>query len=126
MQDPNDLEVVFGASAVFKCSAQGDPTPEINWMRNSNEIDSSDSRVRVASDGTLQIDRIDARDQGVYTKGAFKWKIDANERPIDVDLSLSLSVAPIYQSLESILECFLSIIQFARRNLHVHGQKHNG
>lgn len=66
MQDPNDLEVVFGASAVFKCKAEGDPTPDIKWMRNSNEIDSSDSRVRVQIDGTLQIDRIDTRDQGVY------------------------------------------------------------
>lgn len=65
LQDPNDLEVVFGSSAVFKCSADGDPAPEIKWMLNSNEIDSSDSRVRVSVDGTLQIDRIDTRDQGV-------------------------------------------------------------
>lgn len=65
MQDPNDLEVVFGETAVFKCSAEGDPTPEIHWMLNSKEIDERDSRLRVASDGTLEIDRIDARDQGV-------------------------------------------------------------
>lgn len=65
LQDPNDLEVVFGSSAVFKCMAGGDPVPEIKWMLNSNDIDSGDSRFRVLSDGTLQIDRIDARDQGV-------------------------------------------------------------
>ena len=57
---------MFGSSAVFKCKAQGDPLPEIKWMLNSNEIDSSDSRLRVSTDGTLQIDRIDTRDQGVY------------------------------------------------------------
>lgn len=67
MQDPNDLDVVFGSNAVFKCKAQGDPAPEIKWMRNSNEIDSSDSRIRVYEDGTLQIDRTDMRDQGVWT-----------------------------------------------------------
>lgn len=66
LQDPNDLEVVFGTSAIFKCKAEGDPVPDIKWMRNSNEIDSSDSRIRVQVDGTLQIDRIDERDQGVY------------------------------------------------------------
>lgn len=67
LQDPNDLDVVFGSSAVFKCRAQGDPTPEIKWMLNSNEIDSTtDSRVAISPDGTLQIDGIDARDQGVY------------------------------------------------------------
>lgn len=65
LQDPNDLEVVFGSSAVFKCMAEGDPTPEIKWMLNANEIDSADSRVHVRDDGTLQIDRIDVRDQGV-------------------------------------------------------------
>jgi hypothetical protein len=59
------LNVVFGETAVFKCKADGDPSPEIKWMLNSREIDMEDSRVRVAADGTLEIDRIDTRDQGV-------------------------------------------------------------
>lgn len=65
MQDPNDLEVVFGTTAVFKCKAEGDPAPNFKWMLNTNEIDVSDSRIRVEADGTLAIDRIDTRDQGV-------------------------------------------------------------
>lgn len=66
LQDPSDVEVVFGSNAVFKCSAVGDPTPDIKWMLNSNEINSkNDTRVRISPDGTLQIDRIDERDQGV-------------------------------------------------------------
>ncbi|CAG9800209.1 unnamed protein product [Chironomus riparius] len=68
LQDPNDVEVVFGSNAVFKCSADGDPLPDIKWMLNSNEINSeNDTRVRISPDGTLQIDRIDERDQGIYT-----------------------------------------------------------
>lgn len=74
MQDPNDLDVVFGSSAVFKCKADGDPTPQIKWMLNANEIDTSDSRVRMGDDGTLQIDRINARDQGVYSRGLSNGK----------------------------------------------------
>jgi hypothetical protein len=84
LQDPNDVEVVFGASAIFKCNAQGDPSPEIKWMLNSNDIDSNDARVRVSVDGTLQIDRIDTRDQGVYEVGShFNGKINiSTEMPL--------------------------------------------
>lgn len=66
LQDPNDVEVVFGSNAVFRCSADGDPIPDIKWMLNSNEINSeNDTRIRISPDGTLQIDKIDERDQGV-------------------------------------------------------------
>ena len=32
--NPTDLEVQFGATAVFHCSADGDPDPEIIWLHN--------------------------------------------------------------------------------------------
>jgi peroxidase len=66
LQDPNDLEVVTGATAMFKCAAQGDPEPEIKWMINSNEIDSNDSRFNVLPDGTLKIDKTDMNHQGLW------------------------------------------------------------
>ena len=31
---PADLELQFGATAVFHCSADGDPDPEIIWLHN--------------------------------------------------------------------------------------------
>lgn len=64
--EPTDVEVQFGKNAVFKCKAEGVPVPEIKWMLNSHEIinPANDARIRI-SDGTLQIDRIDERDQGV-------------------------------------------------------------
>lgn len=67
MQDPKDVEVIFGSMAAFKCMVEGDPMPEIKWMLNSNEINSeNDTRIRITPDGTtLEIDRIDERDQGV-------------------------------------------------------------
>lgn len=57
----------FGSNAIFKCRAEGDPIPEIKWMLNSHEIISpaNDARIRISPDGTLEIDRIDERDQGV-------------------------------------------------------------
>jgi Immunoglobulin I-set domain len=65
LQDPNDVEVLFGSNAVFKCTAEGDPTPEIKWMLNSNEINLDDTRFHMLTDGTLEIDGIQERDQGV-------------------------------------------------------------
>jgi hypothetical protein len=74
LQDPSDVEVVFGANAVFKCAVEGDPIPEIKWMLNSNEIHSDSSeRIHISSNGeTLAIDRIDARDQGVLMEKSIK------------------------------------------------------
>lgn len=58
---------MFGSNAVFKCKVEGDPIPEIKWMLNSHEIINpvNDQRIRISLDGTLEIDRIDERDQGV-------------------------------------------------------------
>lgn len=64
LQDPLDLEVALGELAVLKCDADGDPTPDIEWIFNTNKIDSNDARIRVLADGTLQIDKIETRDQG--------------------------------------------------------------
>lgn len=50
---------------MLNCKADGDPAPEIKWMLNSNDIDPNDSRVRITEDGTLKIDSVKARDQGI-------------------------------------------------------------
>lgn len=65
LQDPLDLEVRLGDVAVLKCDSDGDPTPDIEWIFNSNKIDSNDARIRVLADGTLQIDKTETRDQGI-------------------------------------------------------------
>lgn len=74
LQDPYDVDVSFGSNALFKCSVEGDPIPEIKWMLNSNEINFiDDTRIHISPDGeTLEIDRIDERDQGVLMKKSIK------------------------------------------------------
>lgn len=87
MQDPNDVEVQFGSNAVFKCKAEGDPIPEIKWMLNSNEISSEvDTRIHISSDGTLQIDRIDERDQGVLMEKSILIYISGFISPTSFDI----------------------------------------
>jgi hypothetical protein len=65
LQEPLDLEVSVGEVAVLKCDSDGDPTPDIEWIFNSNKIDFNDARIRVLADGTLQIDKTETRDQGI-------------------------------------------------------------
>ncbi|XP_064604306.1 peroxidasin-like isoform X2 [Liolophura sinensis] len=64
--EPRDVDVTFGNTAYFTCRAEGDPSPEITWLHNNNEIDTNDSRYRVLDDGTLMIHRTIENDKGVY------------------------------------------------------------
>lgn len=33
-EEPNDVDVSFGGTAYFTCKAEGDPKPDIIWLRN--------------------------------------------------------------------------------------------
>jgi len=33
-EDPHDVEVTFGGTVFFTCKAEGDPLPDIVWMRD--------------------------------------------------------------------------------------------
>jgi peroxidase len=66
IDEPKDVEISFGGTAVFVCRAQGDPQPEIKWMLNSNEIPMTDDRFTILPDGSLRIDRTTANDIGHY------------------------------------------------------------
>ncbi|XP_077302328.1 peroxidasin [Arctopsyche grandis] len=63
---PKDVEVSFGGTALFTCQVSGDPTPEILWMKNSNEIPFSDPKYQILEDGSLKIDNSDESDLGVF------------------------------------------------------------
>ncbi|CAH0386545.1 unnamed protein product [Bemisia tabaci] len=65
IKEPHDVEVSFGGSAFFTCKAEGDPKPEIVWMRDSNEIDAANPHYTVTSDGLL-IEPMSTSDLGVY------------------------------------------------------------
>ncbi|XP_071446700.1 peroxidasin homolog [Hetaerina americana] len=66
LQGPNDIEVSFGGTAYFTCKAEGDPEPDIVWMRNSNELSLADPRYSALTDGTLMIENAALEDVGVY------------------------------------------------------------
>nr|CAD7588585.1 unnamed protein product [Timema genevievae] len=65
-EDPHDVEVTFGGTVFFNCKAEGDPVPDIVWMKNSNELNMGDPRYSKLADGTLMIQNTVDADVGVY------------------------------------------------------------
>ncbi|XP_063223547.1 peroxidasin isoform X7 [Bacillus rossius redtenbacheri] len=65
-EEPHDVEVTFGGTVFFNCKAEGDPAPDIVWMRNNNEVNLADPRYSKLADGTLMIQNTVDADVGVY------------------------------------------------------------
>nr|XP_031540895.1 LOW QUALITY PROTEIN: peroxidasin homolog [Vicugna pacos] len=65
--EPQDADVTLGNTVFFTCRAEGNPKPEIIWLRNNNELSmKTDSRLNLLGDGTLMIQNTRETDQGVY------------------------------------------------------------
>uniref|UniRef100_A0A673VDL4 Lactoperoxidase n=1 Tax=Suricata suricatta TaxID=37032 RepID=A0A673VDL4_SURSU len=65
--EPQDADVTSGNTVFFTCRAEGNPKPEIIWLRNNNELSmNSDSRLNLLDDGTLMIQNTQETDQGIY------------------------------------------------------------
>uniref|UniRef100_A0A8C6ACF6 Peroxidasin n=1 Tax=Marmota marmota marmota TaxID=9994 RepID=A0A8C6ACF6_MARMA len=65
--EPQDADVVPGNTVYFTCRAEGNPKPEIIWLRNNNELSmKTDSRLNLLDDGTLMIQNTQETDQGIY------------------------------------------------------------
>ncbi|CAL7935809.1 unnamed protein product [Xylocopa violacea] len=66
MNGPQDVEVRLGGTISFTCEVIGDPTPEIKWMRDSNEVPVDGTRCVIQDDGTLVISDVTEQDTGEY------------------------------------------------------------
>ncbi|XP_023374195.1 peroxidasin homolog [Otolemur garnettii] len=65
--EPQDADVTSGNTVYFTCRAEGNPKPEIIWLRNNNELSmKTDSRLNLLDDGTLMIRNTQETDQGIY------------------------------------------------------------
>ncbi|KYO32917.1 peroxidasin-like protein isoform B [Alligator mississippiensis] len=65
--EPQDVDVTSGNTVYFTCRAEGNPKPEIIWLRNNNELSmKEDSRLNLLDDGTLMIENTQETDQGIY------------------------------------------------------------
>ncbi|XP_029819877.1 hemicentin-1, partial [Manacus vitellinus] len=66
---PSEVSVLLGESIQLVCSAQGVPTPDLQWLKDGKTVASDDlQRIRVTPDGsTLNISRALSSDTGKYT-----------------------------------------------------------
>ncbi|XP_051564412.1 matrix-remodeling-associated protein 5-like [Myxocyprinus asiaticus] len=65
-----DMTVYLGNSALMECQAQGLPTPNISWVLPDRSVvrsvSSTDQRVMLHANGTLQIKHTNYPDRGIY------------------------------------------------------------
>ncbi|KAM3923611.1 peroxidasin homolog isoform 2-T2 [Leptodactylus fuscus] len=67
ISEPKDVDVTLGNTVYFICRAEGNPKPDIVWLHNNNEIDTSyDGRLNLLHDGTLMIQNTQESDKGIY------------------------------------------------------------
>lgn len=80
-----------GATITLDCVANGNPKPQIKWLRNGEDIDISDldSRYRIVGTGSLQINSINDVDTGNYQCRASN-SIDS----ADIQISLMVQIPP--------------------------------
>ncbi|GAA6096931.1 peroxidasin homolog [Tachysurus ichikawai] len=65
--EPQDVDVTSGNTVYFTCRAEGNPKPQIIWLRNNNALNmQDDSRMNLLEDGTLMIQDTRETDQGIY------------------------------------------------------------
>lgn len=63
--EPRDLTVRSGADVELRCQATGEPVPTIEWLRAGRPLQAG-RRLRTLPDGNLWLERVEARDAGVY------------------------------------------------------------
>ncbi|XP_069810187.1 peroxidasin homolog isoform X1 [Dendropsophus ebraccatus] len=67
ISEPKDADIILGNTVYFTCRAEGNPKPDIVWLHNKNEIDTSyDGRLNLLHDGTLMIQNTQESDKGIY------------------------------------------------------------
>ncbi|CAH1252412.1 PTPRF [Branchiostoma lanceolatum] len=65
-QDPQLKAVERGRPAILVCSASGNPAPDITWLKDMVPVDMTDTRIKLLSSGSLQINSTIQEDEGRY------------------------------------------------------------
>ncbi|XP_064207142.1 roundabout homolog 3 isoform X3 [Anguilla rostrata] len=66
-QGPANQTLALGATAQLQCHVMGNPSPSIQWEKDSRRILGNDARISLMENGTLQITVLQETDSGVYT-----------------------------------------------------------
>ncbi|KAG7271639.1 hypothetical protein CRUP_033963 [Coryphaenoides rupestris] len=63
---PQESQVEEGTTVLFTCRAYGDPAPAITWVSPHKTVLASTGRIRVLSNGSLEVRFAQAQDSGAY------------------------------------------------------------
>lgn len=78
-----------GATVTLDCVANGNPRPQIKWLRNGEDIDINDSKFQIIGTGSLYISSVNESDAGNFQCRASN-SIDST----DTEISLMVQVPP--------------------------------
>ncbi|XP_059143343.1 roundabout homolog 1-like isoform X3 [Physella acuta] len=108
---PKDLKVGRGRTAIMQCVVTGNPPPTVFWSKGKDPQlffpNQGHGHLSVTDDGTLRIESVDFRDEGVYQCQALNAlansKVSATLTVIDQDIRLPpvIVVGPKNQTLEA-------------------------
>ncbi|ESN98989.1 hypothetical protein HELRODRAFT_188972 [Helobdella robusta] len=68
---PQNQTLAANTEATLLCSASGDPTPSIVWLRNNKVLNKKDDKYSIDDSGNLKIKNLRKSDSGKYTCKAF-------------------------------------------------------
>uniref|UniRef100_M3YMQ2 Hemicentin 2 n=1 Tax=Mustela putorius furo TaxID=9669 RepID=M3YMQ2_MUSPF len=63
--EPQDVTARAGEDVALQCQASGEPVPTVEWLRAGQPLRAS-RRLRTLPDGSLWLQRVEARDAGAY------------------------------------------------------------
>ncbi|XP_075038771.1 hemicentin-1 [Mixophyes fleayi] len=100
---PSVLTAVLDTSVNIECLVIGDPTPQINWLKNGLPLSVS-SQIRLLSSGqVLRISRVQKSDEGAYTCVASnRAGVDKKDYNLQVYVSPSIDDADITEQLTTV------------------------
>lgn len=91
---PKNTITVKGANITLDCAANGNPRPNLTWLKDGVTIDMSllDSRFRKIGVGSLQIESIQEADEGTYM-----CRAENHEDSVDASSSIEVQVPPRFR-----------------------------
>ncbi|KAM8825807.1 leucine-rich repeat and immunoglobulin-like domain-containing nogo receptor-interacting protein 4b [Synchiropus picturatus] len=63
---PQELQAEEGSSVLFSCIVDGDPVPSVTWSSGHKSALSSSGRIRVLTNGSLEVRSAERQDGGTY------------------------------------------------------------
>ncbi|CAN7980888.1 unnamed protein product, partial [Ixodes pacificus] len=91
---PRNIVVVKGTNMTLDCAANGNPRPNLTWLKDGVTIDMSllDSRFRKVGVGSLQIENIQEADEGTYM-----CRAENHEDSVDASATIEIQVPPRFR-----------------------------